>query len=87
MIDPLKMALSKGIFCFNVINKVESTIAKMTNCGIFVNSGREHSVASTKAFMGQVIALCMMTIWFSERKNPAWKVVEWMELLDAMKHL
>ena len=39
LIDPLKLALSKGIFCFNIINKVESTIAKMTSCGIFVNSG------------------------------------------------
>jgi len=52
LIDPIKIAISKNIFCFNIINKVESTIAKMTSCGLFVNAGREHSVASTKAFMG-----------------------------------
>ena len=87
LIDPLKLALSKGIFCFNIINKVESTIAKMTKCGMFVNAGREHSVASTKAFVGQVVALCLMAVWFSERKNPSLKVVERMELVNSIKFL
>jgi len=59
----------------------------MTKCGMFVNAGWEHSVASTKAFVGQVVALCLMAVWFSERKNPSWKVVERMDLVNSLKFL
>lgn len=47
----IRMAKAQGIPCFNVINRVESSIAKMTKCGVFLNAGREYTVASTKAFL------------------------------------
>ena len=50
----LKTAIDKQILCFNVINEVNSEIARMANLGVFINAGREASVASTKAFVSQV---------------------------------
>jgi len=57
----------------------------MTSCGVFVNAGREHSVASTKAFTCQVLTLVMVAIWFSERKYPSMKVVERINLIESVK--
>lgn len=53
----IRLAQSKEILCFNVINEVESEIARMTETGVFINAGREVSVASTKAFLCQAVAL------------------------------
>lgn len=57
----IRLAQKKGIPCFNVINEVESEIARMTELGVFLNAGREVSVASTKAFLCQAIALVLVT--------------------------
>jgi len=81
----IRLAQSKNIVCFNVINEVESEIARMTELGVFINAGREVSVASTKAFMCQSIALCLVTMWFAEKKNPSKFVLERMELLQNLK--
>ena len=55
--------------CIGIVNKVESTLARSVLCGVFVNAGREISVASTKAFSGQVVALLLTTLFFSQTKN------------------
>ena len=49
--NAIRIAQDQGITCFNVINRVESSIAQMTQSGVFLNAGREYSVASTKAFV------------------------------------
>jgi glutamine---fructose-6-phosphate transaminase (isomerizing) len=73
------------VFSFSIVNKVESTIAKMTKCGVFCNAGREHSVASTKAFTCQVLTLAMIAVWFSELKNPSKKIIERNCLIEDIK--
>lgn len=81
----IRLAQKKGIICFNVINEVESEIARMTELGVFLNAGREVSVASTKAFLCQTVALCLVTCWFAEKKHPNKFVLERIELLENMK--
>jgi glutamine---fructose-6-phosphate transaminase (isomerizing) len=49
-----------------VINVVDSQIARKVNCGVYLNAGREVSVASTKSFTSQCIILLLMSIWFSQ---------------------
>jgi glucosamine--fructose-6-phosphate aminotransferase (isomerizing) len=39
-----------------------STLAREENCGVFLNCGRELSVASTKAFTAQISVLAMMAL-------------------------
>ena len=46
-----------------------STLAREEKSGVFLNCGRELSVASTKAFVSQVVVLTLVTIWFAQRRN------------------
>lgn len=43
-----------GIPAISVVNAVGSLIARTTKLGVYLNAGRESSVASTKAFTTQV---------------------------------
>lgn len=63
------LAQNLGIPVFSVVNAVGSLIARTTKCGVYLNAGREHAVASTKAFVTQVTALEMISVWFAERRN------------------
>ena len=65
----MELARNKGVICVGIVNKVESTLARSVLCGVFVNAGREISVASTKAFSGQVVALTLTTLFFSQIRN------------------
>ena len=51
------------------MNKVNSTLARENKVGVFLNCGRELSVASTKAYISQVVVLLLVTMWFAQRKN------------------
>jgi glucosamine--fructose-6-phosphate aminotransferase (isomerizing) len=54
---------------FSIVNQVGSLIARSTNCGVYLNAGREHAVASTKAFTTQVTALALVAGWFSQNRG------------------
>jgi len=64
----LKLAEHSGMPVFSVVNQVGSLIARSTNCGLYLNAGREHAVASTKAFTTQVTALALIAGWFSQNR-------------------
>ena len=51
-----------------IVNAVGSLISRETNCGIYLNAGREVSVASTKSFTCQQIALVLFLLWIMENK-------------------
>jgi glucosamine--fructose-6-phosphate aminotransferase (isomerizing) len=53
----------------SIVNVVGSTISRESDCGIYLNAGREVGVASTKSFTCQVVALSLLAIWFSQNKN------------------
>lgn len=63
------MAQELGVPAFSVVNAVGSLIARTTKCGVYLNAGREHAVASTKAFSTQVVALEMIAAWFSMHRG------------------
>lgn len=69
MLGPFRLAKEMGLQRINVVNKVNSTLARENNCGVFINCGREFSVASTKAYIAQVVVLTLVSLWFSQRKN------------------
>lgn len=64
------MATAVGVMQFNVVNKVESSLARKVPVGVFLNAGREVSVASTKAFTSQVVVLALIACWFSQNRHP-----------------
>ena len=53
----------------NVVNKVNSTLARENEIGVFLHCGREFSVASTKAFVCQVVVCTLVALWFAQNKN------------------
>lgn len=60
------LAHKAGIPCFSIVNAVGSLIARSTACGVYLNAGREHAVASTKAFTTQTTVLAQIAIWFAQ---------------------
>jgi len=64
----LEMAQNQMLPTFSIINQVGSLIARTTNCGVYLNAGREHAVASTKAFTTQVTAMALVAGWFSQNR-------------------
>lgn len=81
------MAAESNLPRFSVINSVGSLIARTTKCGVYINAGREHAVASTKAFVTQVVVMCLIAGWFAQiRKRPESKQrID--EVLDALHKL
>lgn len=69
LLNPFRMAKEMGLKRINVVNKVNSTLARENDCGVFINCGRELSVASTKAYIGQVVVLTLVALWFSQNKS------------------
>lgn len=52
-----------------IINVTGSLIARETDCGIYLNAGKECGVASTKSFTSQIIALCLFALWFAQNRG------------------
>lgn len=65
----LGIAEQRNIPSFSVVNAVGSLIARTTQCGVYLNAGREHGVASTKAFVTQVTALELIAVWFAQHRG------------------
>ena len=69
LLIPFRLAAEHNQTRINIVNKVNSTLARENQCGLFLNCGREFSVASTKAFTCQVTAMTLVAIWFAQNKN------------------
>jgi len=65
----LSQAEDLGLPRISVVNAVGSLIARSTNCGVYLNAGREHAVASTKAFTSQVTVMSLIALWFAQNRN------------------
>lgn len=65
----IKIGQDKDLFMLGVVNVVDSMIARLVHCGVYLNAGREVGVASTKVFTSQVIVLYLIAVWFSQIKN------------------
>lgn len=72
-IAALKKVENYGILRLGVVNAVGSTIARMTDAGVYCHAGPEQSVASTKAFMAQVTVLAEIALYLSGGKTPLYK--------------
>lgn len=79
------LAQTLDVPVFSVVNAVGSLIARTTQCGVYLNAGRERAVASTKAFVTQVTALELIAIWFAEQRNI--EVAKRRQLIDELRRL
>lgn len=81
-IAALKKVENFGVLRLGVVNAVGSTIARMTDAGVYCHAGPEQAVASTKAFIAQVTVLTLIALHLSNGSNPNYKPI--MEELDAL---
>ncbi|MFH1180903.1 MAG: glutamine--fructose-6-phosphate transaminase (isomerizing) [bacterium] len=67
----LREMKQKGILALGVTNVVGSTQARETDAGVYTRSGPEMAVASTKAFIGQLTTLAMLTVYLGRQRDMA----------------
>jgi len=83
----LSVALNLGIPSFSVVNAVGSLIARSTECGVYLNAGRENAVASTKAFSCTAAVLALISVWFSKQTNGENEASKRKIIVDALHRL
>lgn len=65
----IREAKRKGILALGMVNAVGSTIARETDAGIYNHAGPEIGVASTKAFISQVTAFALITLFLGRQRQ------------------
>jgi len=59
----------KGALTIGITNVVGSSQSRETAAGIYTRSGQEVAVASTKAFIGQLATLAMLTVYLGRQRE------------------
>jgi glucosamine--fructose-6-phosphate aminotransferase (isomerizing) len=67
-LSALREATDRGALALGVVNVVGSSIARDTDAGVYCRVGPEIGVASTKAFLGQVAVLTMISLFLGRRR-------------------
>ena len=65
----VELAKERGALVLGIVNVVGSTIARITDAGVYLRVGPEIGVASTKAFTAQVSVLTMLAIELARRRH------------------
>jgi glucosamine--fructose-6-phosphate aminotransferase (isomerizing) len=68
-IAALEKAKDFGCLRLGVVNAIGSTIARLTDAGVYTHAGAERAVASTKAFIAQVTVLTLIALHLSKGEN------------------
>lgn len=58
-----------GALTIGIVNVVDSSIARGTQCGIYINAGVEIGVATTKAYTSQLVHLALLALALGERND------------------
>jgi glucosamine--fructose-6-phosphate aminotransferase (isomerizing) len=74
-IAALKKVEGYGVLRLGVVNAVGSTIARMTDAGVYCHAGPEQAVASTKAFIAQVTVLALIALHLSDGNSPLYRPI------------
>ena len=59
----------RGMLMLGIVNKPNTQIAKLTDAGIYCHIGKEIAVASTKAFLGEVVCGIMFAISMGQQRG------------------
>ncbi len=68
-LEAIREGKRKGALTIGIVNTVGSTIARETDAGIYNHAGPEIGVASTKAFMSQLTALALVTVFLGRQRT------------------
>ncbi|MEK7105268.1 MAG: glutamine--fructose-6-phosphate transaminase (isomerizing), partial [Patescibacteria group bacterium] len=65
----IREAKMKGVLTLGIVNTVGSSIARETDAGVYNHAGPEIGVASTKAFLSQMVVLAMFAIFLGRQRR------------------
>lgn len=65
----VELAKKKGALTLGIVNVVGSSIARLTDAGIYQYAGPEIGVATTKAFSSQLVILAMLAVWLGRLRG------------------
>jgi glucosamine--fructose-6-phosphate aminotransferase (isomerizing) len=65
-IAALKKLEGSGILTLGIVNAPGSTLARMTDAGVYCHAGPEKAVASTKAFVSQTTIFLLIALYLSK---------------------
>jgi len=68
-LQAIREGKKRGALTLGIVNTVGSTIARETDAGVYNHAGPEISVASTKAFLSQLTALVLFTIFLGRQRG------------------
>jgi glutamine---fructose-6-phosphate transaminase (isomerizing) len=80
-IAALKKLDGTGILRLGIVNAPGSTLARMTDAGVYCHAGPEKAVASTKAFIAQVTILILISLYLSKNYP------QYSELMEGLNNL
>jgi len=63
----VQLAKKKGAKILSICNVLDSSIPRVSDATIYTHAGPEIGVASTKAFVGQLVILNLLTLYLGER--------------------
>lgn len=73
LLKAVELCRNRGAFVVGVCNVVNSSLVRLTDCGVFCRAGLEVGVASTKGFVSQVVVLLMIALWIDQ--NNGYKLI------------
>jgi glucosamine--fructose-6-phosphate aminotransferase (isomerizing) len=68
-LEAVREGKRRGALTLGIVNTVGSTIARETDAGVYNHAGPEIGVASTKAFISQLTALALFTIFLGRGRS------------------
>lgn len=68
-LEAIREGRRHGALTLGIVNTVGSTIARETDAGFYNHAGPEIGVASTKAFVSQLTALALLTIFLGRQRT------------------
>jgi glucosamine--fructose-6-phosphate aminotransferase (isomerizing) len=81
----MREAKRRGAPVMGIVNVVGSSIARETDGGVYIHSGPEIGVASTKAFTGQLTVLALFALYMARRRGLT--LLEGREIVAALRAL
>ncbi|MEK7107220.1 MAG: glutamine--fructose-6-phosphate transaminase (isomerizing) [Patescibacteria group bacterium] len=68
-LEAVREGKRRGALTLGIVNAVGSTIARETDAGVYNHAGPEIGVASTKAFISQLTALALLTLFLGRQRG------------------
>ncbi len=84
-LEAMREGRRRGALALGIVNTVGSTIARETDAGVYLHAGPEISVASTKAYVSQLTALALLTLFLGRQRGMSME--EGRAIAEALKAL